>query len=171
MKIIELTYNEYLELEKNNALAEDTEYHISDWNENERTYLTSDDIQEMIDNSINAKPAIKESTSWHDTHFYTTFSNDLVLVYGYQDITITTAENPAAGVYYADDIIIELPCYFNDLNYVPMATMRADGALVWIYATQVVDTDHISVSIASPSPRAGITARVHYHCMGTRRKN
>lgn len=48
MKIIELTYNEYLELEKNNALAEDTEYHISDWNENERTYLTTQDIEEIV---------------------------------------------------------------------------------------------------------------------------
>ena len=48
MKIIELTYSEYLELEKNNALAEDTEYHISDWNENERTYLTPDDIKDIV---------------------------------------------------------------------------------------------------------------------------
>lgn len=48
MKIIELTYNEYLELEKNNALAEDTEYHISDWNENERTYLTTQEIEEIV---------------------------------------------------------------------------------------------------------------------------
>lgn len=48
MKIIELTYNEYLELERSNALAEDTEYHISDWNENERTYLTPDDIKDIV---------------------------------------------------------------------------------------------------------------------------
>lgn len=171
MKIIELTYAEYKTLESNGEVKEDTEYHIIDVENGTASYKTEAQIQEMIDNSIKANPAIKESTAWHDTHFYTTFYNDLVLVYGYQDITITTAENPAAGVYYADDIIIELPCYFNDLNYVPMATMRADGALVWIYATQVVDTDHISVSIASPSARAGITARVHYHCMGTRRKN
>lgn len=171
MKIIELTYAEYKTLESNGQLQEDTEYHITDVENGTVSYMGESQIQTMIDNSIKANPAIKESTTWHDTHFYTTFYNDLVLVYGYQDITITTAENPAAGMYYADDIVIELPCYFNDLNYVPIATMRADGALVWIYATQVVDTDHISVSIASPSARTGLTARVHYHCMGTRRKN
>lgn len=48
MKIVELTYNEYLKLEKNNTLAEDTEYHINDWNENERTYLTPDDIKDIV---------------------------------------------------------------------------------------------------------------------------
>lgn len=48
MKIVELTYNEYLKLEKDNALAEDTEYHINDWNENERTYLTPDDIKDIV---------------------------------------------------------------------------------------------------------------------------
>ena len=62
MKIIELTYNEYLELEKNNALAEDTEYHISDWNENERTYLTVQDIQELINNSTSSLQETLTST-------------------------------------------------------------------------------------------------------------
>jgi hypothetical protein len=171
MKIIELTYAEYKTLESNGELQEDTEYHITDVENGTASYMTEEQIQEMIDDTVKANSAIKESTVWHDTHCYTTFYNDLVLVYGYQDITITTAESPAAGMYYADDIVIELPCYFNDLNYVPMATMRADGALVWIYATQVVDTDHISVSIASPSARTDLTVRIHYHCMGTRRKN
>lgn len=48
MKIVELTYAEYLELEKTNTLADDTEYHISDWNENERTYLKESDILTLI---------------------------------------------------------------------------------------------------------------------------
>ena len=171
MSIVEMTYEEYKTLESQGKIRPDTEYHITNVENGTASYIEEGQIQTMIDNSIKANPAIKETTSWHDTHFYTTFYNDLVLVYGYQDITITTAESPAAGMYYADDIVIELPCYFNDLNYVPMATMRADGALVWIYATQVVDTDHISVSIASPSARTDLTVRVHYHCMGTRRKN
>ena len=170
-EIIGLTYEEYKALEAAGQLNPTTQCHILDMAEKNTTQLTEEQIQEMIDETVKANPAIKESTVWHDNHYYTTFYNDLVLVYGYQDVTMTTAASPAAGMYYADDIIIELPCYFNDLNYVPMATMRADGALVWIYATQVVDTDHISVSIASPSMRENLTVRIHYHCMGTRRKN
>ena len=170
-EIVGVTYEEYKALEAAGELKATTQYHILDMADKDITYLTEEQIQSMIDGTIEANPVIKESTVWHDTHHYTTFYNDLVLVYGYQDITITTAESPVAGIYYADDIVIELPCYFNDLDYVPMATMRTDGALVWIYATQVVDTDHISVSIASPSARTDLTVRIHYHCMGTRRKN
>ena len=48
MKIVELTYEEYLELEAANQLQDDTEYHINDWNENERTYLTPDDIKDIV---------------------------------------------------------------------------------------------------------------------------
>jgi len=55
MKIIELTYEEYLELESNGQLQDDTEYHISDWNENERTYLTTEDIEEMVVQETNTK--------------------------------------------------------------------------------------------------------------------
>lgn len=33
MKIVELSYKEYLELESNGQLQDDTEYHINDWNE------------------------------------------------------------------------------------------------------------------------------------------
>lgn len=48
MKIVELSYEEYLELESNGQLQDDTEYHINDWNENERTYLTPDDIKDIV---------------------------------------------------------------------------------------------------------------------------
>ena len=48
MKIVELSYEEYLELEAANQLQDDTEYHINNWNENERTYLTEQDIEWMI---------------------------------------------------------------------------------------------------------------------------
>ena len=48
MKIVELTYEEYLELEAADQLQDDTEYHINDWNENERTYLTPDDIKDIV---------------------------------------------------------------------------------------------------------------------------
>lgn len=47
-KIVELTYNEYLALESQNQIEPTTEYHISDWNENERTYLTPDDIKDIV---------------------------------------------------------------------------------------------------------------------------
>lgn len=47
-KIVELTYNEYLALESQNQIEPTIEYHISDWNENERTYLTPDDIKDIV---------------------------------------------------------------------------------------------------------------------------
>ena len=48
MKIVELSYEEYLELEAANQLQDDTEYHINNWNENERTYLTTQEIEEIV---------------------------------------------------------------------------------------------------------------------------
>ena len=53
MKIIELTYEEYLELESSGQLQDDTEYHISDWNEARSTLITEPEIQEMINDSTN----------------------------------------------------------------------------------------------------------------------
>lgn len=47
-KIVELTYDEYIALEEAGQLEDTTEYHISDWNENERTYLTTQEIEEII---------------------------------------------------------------------------------------------------------------------------
>ena len=47
-KIVELSYEEYLELEAANQLQDDTEYHINNWNENERTYLTTQEIEEIV---------------------------------------------------------------------------------------------------------------------------
>ena len=47
-KIIEISYEEYLELEATNQLQEDTEYHINNWNEDERAYFTEQDIEWMI---------------------------------------------------------------------------------------------------------------------------
>lgn len=55
MKIVELTYEEYLELEATNQLQDDTEYHINDWNENERTYLTEKDIQDIVQPLLDEK--------------------------------------------------------------------------------------------------------------------
>lgn len=47
-KIVELTYDEYLALESQNQIEPTIEYHISDWNENERTYLKESDILTLI---------------------------------------------------------------------------------------------------------------------------
>lgn len=62
MKIVELSYKEYLELEAANQLQDDTEYHINDWNENERTYLTDDDIQKKIEDNVINNITSSEST-------------------------------------------------------------------------------------------------------------
>lgn len=47
-KIVELTYEEYTALEDQNKIEPTVEYHISDWNENERTYLKESDILTLI---------------------------------------------------------------------------------------------------------------------------
>lgn len=47
-KIVELTYAEYTALEDQNKIEPTVEYHISDWNENERTYLKESDILTLI---------------------------------------------------------------------------------------------------------------------------
>lgn len=49
MKIIELTYAEYKTLESNGELKEDTEYHITDVENGTASYMTEEQIQEMID--------------------------------------------------------------------------------------------------------------------------
>lgn len=41
MKIIELSYEEYLELEENNQLQDDTEYHINNWTESGHSEITA----------------------------------------------------------------------------------------------------------------------------------
>ena len=48
MKIIELTYAEYKTLESNGELKEDTEYHITDVENGTATYLTTQDIEEIV---------------------------------------------------------------------------------------------------------------------------
>lgn len=62
MKIIELTYAEYKTLESNGELKEDTEYHITDVENGTASYVTEEQIQEMIDDSITAIGDIREST-------------------------------------------------------------------------------------------------------------
>lgn len=60
MKIIELTYEEYLELEAANQLQNDTEYHISNWSENNNLRYTEEEVQEMIDKAV--ANALNENT-------------------------------------------------------------------------------------------------------------
>lgn len=47
-KIVELTYEEYTALEDQNNIEPTVEYHINNWNENERTYLKESDILTLI---------------------------------------------------------------------------------------------------------------------------
>lgn len=60
MKIIELTYAEYKTLESNGQLKEDTEYHISDIEGGASSYITKPQIQDMIDEAIDADNVIDE---------------------------------------------------------------------------------------------------------------
>lgn len=60
MKIIELTYAEYKTLESNGQLKEDTEYHISDIEGGASSYISKPQIQDMIDEAIDADNIIDE---------------------------------------------------------------------------------------------------------------
>lgn len=52
MKIVELTYEEYLELEKAGNIKTDTEYHISNWSESNSLRYTEEEVQEMIEKAV-----------------------------------------------------------------------------------------------------------------------
>lgn len=48
-KIIELSYQDYLTLQDQGQIDKTTEYHINDWNEDERAYLTTQEVEEIIE--------------------------------------------------------------------------------------------------------------------------
>lgn len=62
MKIVELTYAEYKTLESNGDLREDTEYHITDVENGTATYLTTNQIQTMIEDNVINNTTSSEST-------------------------------------------------------------------------------------------------------------
>ena len=72
MKIIELTYAEYKTLESNGELKEDTEYHIVDVENGTTSYVSIEQIQNMIDMAVNNATVIDERhyptllNNWHN---------------------------------------------------------------------------------------------------------
>lgn len=54
-KIVEITYEEYEQLEATGQLDINTEYHINNWVEETKTYLTNDEVQSMIEDYSLAK--------------------------------------------------------------------------------------------------------------------
>lgn len=55
MKIIELTYEEYLELESNGQLQDDTEYHINNWTESGHSEITATQVTTVEGSSVQEK--------------------------------------------------------------------------------------------------------------------
>lgn len=51
-EIVGLTYEEYKALEANGQLKPTTQYHITDFNEENMTFVSKEEIQNMIDNTI-----------------------------------------------------------------------------------------------------------------------
>lgn len=72
MKIIELTYTEYKTLESNGELQENTEYHITDVENGTASYISVEQIQNMIDTAVNNATVIDERhyptllNNWHN---------------------------------------------------------------------------------------------------------
>ena len=63
MKIVELSYKEYLDLESNGQLQDDTEYHISDWNEARSTSIAYD-IGDVYITSTPENPQERLGGTW-----------------------------------------------------------------------------------------------------------
>ena len=53
-KIIELSYEEYLDLEKTEEVDSDTEYHISDWSESNNLRYTEEEVQAIVTEAVKA---------------------------------------------------------------------------------------------------------------------
>ena len=51
-KIIELSYEEYLDLERAGEVDADTEYHISDWSESNNLRYTEEEVQEIVAEAV-----------------------------------------------------------------------------------------------------------------------
>lgn len=55
MKIVELSYEEYLELKENNQLQDDTEYHINNWTESGHSEITATQVTTTDDYNVQEK--------------------------------------------------------------------------------------------------------------------
>lgn len=62
MSIVELTYEDYKTLETTGGLKSDTEYHITDVENGTATYLTTNQIQTMIEDNVINNTTSSEST-------------------------------------------------------------------------------------------------------------
>jgi hypothetical protein len=62
MSIVELTYEDYKTLEATGGLKSDTEYHITDVENGTATYLTTNQIQTMIEDNVINNTTSSEST-------------------------------------------------------------------------------------------------------------
>jgi hypothetical protein len=92
MKIIELTYAEYKTLESNGELQEDTEYHITDVENGTASYMTQEQIQNMINTAVNNATAIDER------HYPTLLNN----WNNFQDNHNIDSANYSKACYYKD---------------------------------------------------------------------
>ena len=52
MKIVELTYEEYLALEESGQLKEDTEYHINNWTESGHSNITAEQVSTINNSTV-----------------------------------------------------------------------------------------------------------------------
>lgn len=75
-KIVEISYQDYLKLKDADTLDASTEYHISDWNENEKTYLTTQEIEEIIYEKISNHVTETQVTSMIQSMVGINWTND-----------------------------------------------------------------------------------------------
>ena len=102
-KIIDITYDDYINLEKENKIDPTIEYHINDANDQGGTYITETEIQNMITNSIPTAQDVTSSMTIYDSSRATFGGHSKLFKYGpvyvYQ-VSFTTASALSANTSY-----------------------------------------------------------------------
>jgi hypothetical protein len=62
-KIVEMSYEDYLELKDTNELDDTTEYHISNWSENDTLRYTEEEVQKMIAEAVETALASEQRSA------------------------------------------------------------------------------------------------------------
>ena len=81
-KIIDITYDDYIKLEKENKIDATIEYHISDANDQAGTYITEAEIQNMIKSSMPTTQDVTSSMTIYDSSRVAFGGHSKLLKYG-----------------------------------------------------------------------------------------
>lgn len=110
---------------------------------------------------------IKNSGTWNTNHHYIRFKNGMAVCFGRQVLSniSTTEANKGGSLYWIDNLDIELPIHFKDLNY-QVVCLQAGNTLMFPYGTTKTQTDHFDVHLVSPTTRSNSNIVIDYVAWG-----